>query len=84
MNKEDTYKILSVCPICDDSVKLTSEKVTRRYKGRELIIQEYFYKCDSCNYEFTTTEVDEINVETTKEAYNKLLKQLMELIKKNY
>ncbi len=84
MSVDDKHKILDVCPICDGSVKLTSEEVTRRYKGKELIIQEYFYKCDSCNYEFTTTEVDEINVETTKNAYNEMLKQLMEFIKKEY
>ena len=69
MSIDKKYKIIDDCPICNGSIKLTSEKVTIRYKGKELIIQEFFYKCDSCNCEFTTTEVDEINVETIEEAY---------------
>lgn len=77
--------VFGECPICDNKeVKLTSEEVTRRYKGKDLIIEEYFYKCDRCQYEFTNTEVDEINVQTTKNAHEKLLTQLMEFIKKNY
>ena len=76
-------KLLDVCPICDHSVELTSEEVVRKYKGKELIIQEYFYRCGGCNYEFTTTEVDEINVETTKKEYQKMSEQLTEFIKNN-
>lgn len=83
-NVPDKYKIIDACPICGQIVKLTSEEVTRKYKNKELVIEEYFYKCENCNYEFTTTEVDEINIETTKQSYQKMLEQLIDFIKKRY
>ena len=76
---------LGECPICDNKeVKLIFEEVVRTYKGKSLLINEYFYKCDQCQYEFTTTEVDEINVQTTKEAYGTLLDQFIDFIRKQY
>ena len=57
------------CPVCDERAKLISEEVSRNYKGIVLIIQEYYYWCKNCNFEFTTNEIDEINIKNIKKEY---------------
>ena len=55
------------CPICDGTADLHSEKKKRIFRKEEFEITEYFYLCNKCNEEFTTTDSDEV---TISQVYN--------------
>lgn len=58
------------CLFCNSSnVALNVEKKKRVFKKEEFEIFEYFYKCDKCKQEFTTTEIDTINVNQVHNLY---------------
>ncbi len=57
-----------ICPFCDKSeVKLSFERRTRTFRKEDFELFEFFYKCDKCGEDFTTTEIDTLN---TNQVYN--------------
>jgi putative zinc finger/helix-turn-helix YgiT family protein len=50
------------CPMCDGNAELQSEKKNRTFRKEEFEITEFFYRCNKCGEEFTTTEIDEVNI----------------------
>lgn len=56
------------CAFCDGSGFLRHEKGIYRYKGEDIEVAEWFYECEQCGEEFTTTETD---TETQREAIEK-------------
>lgn len=56
------------CPLCDKGIaNLFIEKKKRTYRKEEFEIFEYYYRCNKCKEEFTTTEIDKLN---TNQVYN--------------
>lgn len=44
-------------------MKLASEPSTLTYKGKEYNVTHHFYLCELSNEKFTTTELDELNLQ---------------------
>ena len=60
------------CPICDDIANLQIEKKVAAFRKEEFNGFSYFYKCSNCGQEFTTTEIDEVNVNQVYNQYRQL------------
>lgn len=56
------------CPFCDGRATIKKRLRQMKYKCGKFTVNAEYYKCDKCNEEFTTTELD------TK-TINKLHKQ---------
>jgi len=50
------------CPYCDGHAKLKSSKRETLFRKESFIVNEYYYKCDNCNNEFSTTDIDTITM----------------------
>lgn len=50
-------------PLTGKEMKLMSEPSTLTYKGKEYDVIHYFYLCELTNEQFTTTELDEQNLQ---------------------
>jgi hypothetical protein len=50
-------------PLTGKEMKLMSEPSTMDYKGKTYNVNHHFYLCELSNEQFTTTELDEINLE---------------------
>jgi hypothetical protein len=57
-------------PLTGREMKLTSEPSTLTYKGKEYNVINHFYLCESTNEQFTTTELDEKNLEELYKQIN--------------
>lgn len=58
------------CPFCSNEMKLTKE-VRRHIVGKKIYNGLfYFYKCNTCNEQFTSTETD---TESLKNFKHKIL-----------
>ena len=44
-------------------MKLMSEPSTLNYRGKQYNVNHHFYLCELSNEQFTTTELDEMNLE---------------------
>ncbi len=60
-------KKLIECPMCEGTANLHSGKKKRSFRKEEFEVTEFFYLCEKCNEDFTTTETDELN---TVQVYN--------------
>lgn len=58
------------CGFCVYIAKLEERKTSVTYKGIELEVTTYFYKCPECGEEFTTNEADELSLNNVHIAYN--------------
>jgi hypothetical protein len=47
------------CPCCDGTAMLCTDSQPLSYKGESFTVTAYYYKCNKCQEEFTTTESDE-------------------------
>jgi uncharacterized phage-associated protein len=47
------------CTYCDGNAKLSVEKKDISYRKEVFCIDQYFYKCEKCEEEFTTDEADD-------------------------
>ncbi len=56
------------CPFCEGKAELHIEQKIRTFRKEEFQIFDYYYKCKNCDKQFTTTEIDELNV---NQVYNK-------------
>ena len=50
-------------PLTGREMKLMSEPSTLDYKGKTYNITHHYYLCELTNEQFTTTELDEINLQ---------------------
>jgi hypothetical protein len=50
-------------PLTGKEMKLISEPSTLSYKGKEYNVNHHFYLCELSNEQFTTTELDEQNLQ---------------------
>jgi len=50
-------------PLTGREMKLMSEQSTLDYKGKTYDVTHHFYLCELSNEQFTTTELDEQNLE---------------------
>jgi putative zinc finger/helix-turn-helix YgiT family protein len=55
------------CPYCEGQASIRIQKKTVEYRKENFDIAEYYYECDKCNEEFTTTEIDHV---TLAQAHN--------------
>jgi putative zinc finger/helix-turn-helix YgiT family protein len=46
------------CPFCDEKAVIKSNIVEKEFRKERFQIYEFFYKCESCNEEFTVKETD--------------------------
>lgn len=58
------------CPACSGKVTIQSEFREHEYKGKAITALFFFYKCNKCNEQFTTTETDEMNISSIKKQYD--------------
>ena len=56
-------------PLSGKEMKLMSEQSTLDYRGKQYNVSHHFYLCELTNEQFTTTELDEQNL-------NELYKQV--------
>jgi hypothetical protein len=49
-------------PLSGKEMKLMSEQSTLDYKGKTYDVTHHFYLCELSNEQFTTTELDEMNL----------------------
>jgi len=57
-------------PLTGREMKLMSEPSTLTYKGKEYNVINHFYLCESTSEQFTTTELDEKNLEELYKQIN--------------
>lgn len=58
------------CPLCDKGTATRKvEKKKRTYRKEEFEVFELYYKCSKCNEEFTTTEIDTLNINQVYNLY---------------
>jgi hypothetical protein len=50
-------------PLTGREMKLMSEPSTLDYKGKTYNVNHHYYLCELTNEQFTTTELDEMNLE---------------------
>lgn len=50
------------CPFCSGEAKLMKEKTEFTYRKEVFHVFAHFYKCNTCNEDFTTTETDTLTV----------------------
>jgi putative zinc finger/helix-turn-helix YgiT family protein len=60
------------CPICEGKASLIIEEGINTFRKEKFQIHSYFYKCSKCGEEFTTTELDQINVAQVYNQYREL------------
>jgi len=49
-------------PLTGREMKLMSEPSTLTYRGKQYNVNHHFYLCELSNEQFTTTELDEMNL----------------------
>jgi len=49
-------------PLTGKEMKLMSEPSTLNYRGKQYNVNHHFYLCELTNEQFTTTELDEMNL----------------------
>lgn len=57
------------CAYCDGKAQLQKENRVLKYRKEDFNVIEHFYKCNSCNEEFTTTESDTVTLLQTHNQY---------------
>jgi hypothetical protein len=63
-------------PLSGKEMKLMSEQSTLDYKGKTYDVTHHFYLCELSNEQFTTTELDEMNLlELNKQVQLNFLEQ---------
>lgn len=55
-------------PLTGSDMILKSEQRTAVIKGKEVTWEQHFYECIDTGEQFTTTELDEINLKNINEA----------------
>jgi hypothetical protein len=58
-------------PLTGEEMKLMSEPSTLDYKGKTYNVTHHYYLCETTNEQFTTTELDEKNLQELYEQIKK-------------
>ena len=70
-------------PLTGKEMKLMSEPSTLNYRGKQYNVNHHFYLCELSNEQFTTTELDEQNLqELNKQVKLDFLKQFTNIEEK--
>jgi UDP-glucose 4-epimerase len=70
-------------PLTGREMKLMSEPSTLNYRGKQYNVNHHFYLCELSNEQFTTTELDELNLEElNKQVKLDFLKQFTNIEEK--
>lgn len=65
--------IINPCPFCDlQTAKLETVKRTLKIKGVDVTSDYKVFICSKCKQEYTTDEIDEINVKNFKYQFSKI------------
>ncbi len=56
------------CPYCSEVCDLVSDYNSVHLKGKTVSVDFLSYQCDSCEQSFTTTEIDEVNLQRIEKA----------------
>ncbi len=76
------------CPICEGKAFLKFEQKSVPFRKENFQIYSHFYKCEKCNEEFTTTEIDNLNITQVynqyRERHNIPTSEQIKLIRKRY
>lgn len=76
------------CPYCDGFAELKNELHTVTYRKEEFSNFSFFYKCNNCGKDFSTTEIDDVNVNQIynqyREKYSIPFPQQLTAIRENY
>lgn len=64
------------CPFCNETANLENKIATKEFKKEKFNIREFYYKCNSCNEEFSTTWSDEITINQVYNQYREKHKVL--------
>ena len=54
------------CPFCTKIAELKNEKVIINFGDEPIDVNSYFYKCNNCKEEFTTTDLCESTLKQIK------------------
>jgi putative zinc finger/helix-turn-helix YgiT family protein len=57
------------CPLCDGMADITIKKNEFILRKEKFMINEHFYKCHKCGEEFTTNEIDKLNLNQVFNLY---------------
>lgn len=60
-------------PFTGGPVKLMSRRETVRFRGIEIQITRYYYKCIDTGHEFTDAELDDRMMADVKKEYNRIV-----------
>lgn len=55
------------CPFCENLSEVKIEEISITFRKEEYHVFQHYYFCQKCKEEFTTTELDELNI---KQVYN--------------
>lgn len=59
--------MINTCLFCDlQTVKLQTVERTLKVKGLDITSDYKVYQCDNCKEEYTTDEIDQINIDNFK------------------
>lgn len=76
------------CPYCDGFAELKNELHTVTYRKEEFSNFSFFYRCSNCGKDFSTTEIDDVNVNQVynqyREKYSIPFPQQLFAIRENY
>ncbi|HEX2866876.1 MAG TPA: type II toxin-antitoxin system antitoxin SocA domain-containing protein [Ignavibacteriales bacterium] len=76
------------CAFCDGKAYLKAEQKERVFRKETFITFEHYYKCESCQEEFTTTETDNSNVSQIlnqyREKHNILFPEQISALREKY
>ncbi|MEZ4937057.1 MAG: DUF4065 domain-containing protein [Crocinitomicaceae bacterium] len=64
-----TLKENTECPICKAEAKLVGEMVSKTFRGEKYNVYEQRYVCQSCEFEYTNSQIDTLNVEQIYNLY---------------
>ena len=62
-------KVKELSPITGKPMKLVSEPDSVEFRGERFNYTHFAYKCEDSGEQFTTTELDEVNVNQVYNAY---------------
>jgi len=64
------------CPFCGKGSRLESKTTEKEFRKEKFQIREFYYICESCGEEFTTTNLDEVTVNQVYNQYREKYEML--------
>jgi putative zinc finger/helix-turn-helix YgiT family protein len=62
------------CPYCPGQASLKKEKKDLNFRKEAFTVTSFFYQCDSCKKEFTTTDTDQVTITQVYNQYREKYK----------